>query len=84
MINHGVSTGMLFLMIGMITERTHTRMIGITVVLVKIVPMFASYFMIAAMLSSVGLLGMNSFVGEFLVLLGTLKVNVILELSQEP
>jgi NADH-quinone oxidoreductase subunit M len=77
MINHGVSTGMLFLMIGMIYERTHTRMIADYGGIAKIVPMFAIFFMIA-MLSSVGLPGMNGFVGEFLVLLGTLKVNVIL------
>ncbi len=77
MINHGVSTGMLFLMIGMIYERTHTRMIADYGGIAKIVPMFAIFFMIA-MLSSVGLPGMNGFVGEFLVLLGTLKVNVVL------
>ena len=77
MINHGVSTGMLFLMIGMIYERTHTRMIADYGGIAKIVPLFATFFMIA-MLSSVGLPGMNGFVGEFLVLLGTLKVNVVL------
>ncbi|HMV44306.1 MAG TPA: NADH-quinone oxidoreductase subunit M, partial [Leptospiraceae bacterium] len=77
MINHGVSTGMLFLMIGMIYERTHTRMIADYGGIAKVVPLFAIFFMIA-MLSSVGLPGMNGFVGEFLVLLGTLKVNYIL------
>jgi NADH-quinone oxidoreductase subunit M len=77
MINHGVSTGMLFLMIGMIYERTHTRMIADYGGIAKVVPMFAIFFMIA-MLSSVGLPGMNGFVGEFLVLLGTLKANVAL------
>ena len=77
MINHGVSTGMLFLMIGMIYERTHTRMIADYGGIAKIVPTFAIFFMIA-MLSSVGLPGTNGFVGEFLVLLGTLKINVIL------
>ena len=75
MINHGVSTGMLFLMIGMIYERTHTRLIADYGGIAKIIPMYALFFMIA-MLSSVGLPGMNGFVGEFLVLLGTLKVNV--------
>jgi NADH-quinone oxidoreductase subunit M len=75
MINHGVSTGMLFLMIGMIYERTHTRLIADYGGIAKIIPFFALFFMIA-MLSSVGLPGMNGFVGEFLVLLGTLKVNV--------
>jgi len=77
MINHGVSTGMLFLMIGMIYERTHTRMIADYGGIAKIVPTFAIFFMIA-MLSSVGLPGTNGFVGEFLVLLGTLKINVVL------
>jgi NADH-quinone oxidoreductase subunit M len=76
MLNHGVSTGMLFLMIGMMYERTHTRMIADYGGIAKIVPLFALFFMIA-MLSSVGLPGMNGFVGEFLVLVGTLKVNVL-------
>ena len=75
MINHGVSTGMLFLMIGMIYERTHTRMIADYGGIAKIVPTFAIFFMIA-MLSSVGLPGTNGFVGEFLVLLGAIKINV--------
>lgn len=77
MINHGVSTGMLFLMIGMIYERTHTRLIADYGGIAKIIPTFAIFFMIA-MLSSVGLPGTNGFVGEFLVLLGTLKINVLL------
>ncbi|MCX7997582.1 MAG: NADH-quinone oxidoreductase subunit M [Leptospiraceae bacterium] len=77
MINHGVSTGMLFLLIGMIYERTHTRMIKDYGGIAKVVPTFAIFFVIA-MLSSVGLPGMNGFVGEFLVLVGTLKVNVVL------
>lgn len=77
MVNHGVSTGMLFLMIGMIYERTHTRLIADYGGIAKIVPTFAIFFMIA-MLSSVGLPGTNGFVGEFLVLLGTLKINVVL------
>lgn len=76
MINHGVSTGMLFLMIGMMYERTHTRMIADYGGIARIVPNFAIFFMIA-MLSSVGLPGMNGFVGEFLILLGTMKVNVL-------
>ncbi|MCB1192752.1 MAG: NADH-quinone oxidoreductase subunit M [Leptospiraceae bacterium] len=76
MVNHGVSTGMLFLMIGMIYERTHTRLIADYGGIAKVVPVFATFFMIA-MLSSVGLPGTNGFVGEFLVLLGTFKVNYI-------
>lgn len=77
MINHGVSTGMLFLLIGMMYERTHTRMIADYGGIAKVVPLFSIFFMIA-MLSSVGLPGTNGFVGEFLVLLGALKANVIL------
>jgi NADH-quinone oxidoreductase subunit M len=77
MINHGVSTGMLFLLIGMIYERTHTRAIVDYGGIAKVVPTFSIFFVIA-MLSSVGLPGTNGFVGEFLVLLGTLKVNVVL------
>ncbi|MDX1959573.1 MAG: NADH-quinone oxidoreductase subunit M [Leptospiraceae bacterium] len=76
MINHGVSTGMLFLMIGMIYERTHTRMIADYGGIAKIIPTYALFFMIA-MLSSVGLPGTNGFVGEFLVLLGAFKVHVV-------
>lgn len=76
MINHGVSTGMLFLMIGMIYERTHTRLIADYGGIAKVMPVFAIFFMIA-MLSSVGLPGMNGFVGEFLVLIGTIKANVV-------
>ncbi len=77
MINHGISTGMLFLLIGMIYERTHTRAIVDYGGIAKVVPTFSIFFVIA-MLSSVGLPGTNGFVGEFLVLLGTLKVNVVL------
>jgi NADH-quinone oxidoreductase subunit M len=69
MINHGISTGALFLIVGMIYERRHTRLIerfgGITAVM----PLFAACFMIVT-LSSIGLPGTNGFVGEFLILLG--------------
>ncbi|NUM42906.1 MAG: NADH-quinone oxidoreductase subunit M, partial [Leptospiraceae bacterium] len=77
MINHGVSTGMLFLMIGMMYERTHTRLIADYGGISKVTPLYSIFFMIA-ILSSVGLPGMNGFVGEFLVLLGTMKFNVVL------
>jgi NADH-quinone oxidoreductase subunit M len=70
MINHGLSTGALFLLVGMIYERRHTRQIADFGGLQKVAPIFAGVFMLV-MLSSVGLPGLNGFVGEFLVLLGT-------------
>jgi NADH-quinone oxidoreductase subunit M len=76
MINHGLSTGALFLMVGMIYERRHTRMIADFGGLTKRMPVFAVFFMIAT-LSSIGLPGMNGFVGEFLILVGTFKANVL-------
>jgi NADH-quinone oxidoreductase subunit M len=72
MINHGLSTGMLFLMVGMIYDRRHTREIAEFGGLSKRIPVFAAFFMIAT-LSSVGLPGLNGFVGEFLILLGSFK-----------
>jgi NADH-quinone oxidoreductase subunit M len=73
MINHGLSTGALFLIVGMIYERRHTRLIADFGGLSKVMPIFAVFFMIFT-LSSIGLPGLNGFVGEFLVLLGTFKV----------
>jgi len=70
MLNHGVSTGALFLMVGMIYVRRHTREVSEFGGLWKTVPMFAALFMVV-MLSSIGLPGLNGFVGEFLILLGT-------------
>ncbi len=72
MINHGISTGALFLIVGMIYERRHTRMIDDFGGLSKALPVFATFFMITT-LSSIGLPGTNGFVGEFLILLGTLR-----------
>ncbi len=74
MINHGVSTGALFLLVGMIYERRHTRMIADFGGLAKVMPFFAAVFMITT-LSSIGLPLTNGFVGEFLILLGTYKAN---------
>ncbi len=76
MINHGLSTGALFLLVGMIYERRHTMMIADFGGLTKQMPMFAIFFMIIT-LSSIGLPGLNGFVGEFLVLVGIFKSNVI-------
>ncbi len=73
-INHGISTGALFLLVGVIYDRRHTRLITEFGGLSKQMPVYAICFMIAA-LSSIGLPGMNGFVGEFLVLLGIFQVN---------
>ncbi|MGC8855699.1 MAG: NADH-quinone oxidoreductase subunit M [Anaerolineae bacterium] len=69
MINHGLSTGALFLLVGMIYEQTHTRVIKVYGGLWKITPIFGSIMLIVA-LSSMGLPGLNGFVGEFTILLG--------------
>jgi len=69
MLNHGVSTGALFLLVGVVYERRHTRRIADFGGLWKVMPVYASIFMVV-MLSSIGLPGTNGFVGEFLVLLG--------------
>ena len=72
MISHGVSTGALFLIVGFLYERRHTRLIADFGGLSKVMPVFATVFMIVT-LSSVGLPGTNGFVGEFLVLLGAFE-----------
>ena len=69
MIGHGLSTGALFILVGMIYERRHTKMISEFGGLAKVMPIFALFFMIA-MLSSIGLPLLNGFIGEFLILLG--------------
>lgn len=74
MINHGLSTGALFLIVGMIYERRHTRMIADFGGLSKVMPIYATFFMIVT-LSSIGLPGLNGFIGEFLILLGAFKMN---------
>ncbi len=75
MLNHGISTGALFLIVGMIYERRHTRLIEDFGGIFKVMPIYATFFMIVT-LSSIGLPGTNGFVGEFLILLGTFKFNV--------
>jgi NADH-quinone oxidoreductase subunit M len=74
MINHGLSTGALFLMVGMIYERRHTRLIAEFGGLWSIIPAFSALFMLVC-LSSLGLPGLNGFVGEFLVLVGAFQIN---------
>ena len=69
MVNHGLSTGALFLLVGMIYEQTHTREIDVYGGLWKITPVFGAIFLIVS-LSSMGLPGLNGFVGEFTILLG--------------
>jgi NADH-quinone oxidoreductase subunit M len=70
MVNHGLSTGLLFFAIGMLYERTHTREMGEMGGLATVTPWIAATFLVAS-LSSVGLPGLNNFVGEFLVILGS-------------
>jgi NADH-quinone oxidoreductase subunit M len=70
MLNHGVSTGALFLFVGFIYERRHTRMISEFGGLAKPMPWFSTLFVIAS-LSSIGLPFLNGFVGEFLILIGS-------------
>ena len=69
MINHGLSTGALFLLVGMIYEQTHTRELAVYGGLWKIVPVYGTIMLIVS-LSSMGLPGLNGFVGEFAILLG--------------
>jgi NADH-quinone oxidoreductase subunit M len=76
MLNHGVSTGALFLIVGMIYERRHTRMISEFGGLATSMPWFSAFFVITS-LSSVGLPFLNGFVGEFLILLGMWLSNAI-------
>ena len=72
MINHGVSTGALFLIVGMLYERRHTRAMADFGGIAKSVPVL-SFFMIFTVLASAGLPGLNGFVGEFLILMGSFK-----------
>ena len=77
MINHGISTGALFFLIGMIYERRHTRMIEAYGGIARTVPLFAAMLTLVA-LSSIGVPGPNGFIGEFLVLVGSFKTQPIL------
>ena len=72
MINHGISTGALFFLVGMLYERRHSRLIEAFGGLAKVVPLFAAVLTIVS-LSSIGLPATNGFVGEFLVLLGAFR-----------
>ncbi len=72
MINHGISTGALFLLIGMIYERKHSRQIDSYGGIARVMPIFAALLTLVS-LSSIGLPGTNGFIGEFLVLVGSFK-----------
>jgi NADH-quinone oxidoreductase subunit M len=74
MLNHGVSTGGLFLIVGMLSDRRHTRLIAEYGGLKKVTPHLVAAFLIVT-LSSIGLPGLNGFVGEFLILLGAFRAN---------
>ena len=74
MINHGVSTGALFLIVGILYERRHTRLISDFGGVASVAPVFAACFMAVA-LSSIALPGTNGFVGEFLILLGAFRAH---------
>lgn len=76
MINHGISTGALFLLVGMLYERTHTRMIGDYGGAARALPIFAAAFILIS-LSSIGLPGLNNFVGEFLILMGSFQTKTV-------
>jgi NADH-quinone oxidoreductase subunit M len=79
MINHGLSTGALFFLIGMIYERRHTRLIESYGGIARVVPMFAALLTLVTF-SSIGVPGTNGFVGEFLVLLGAFRTTPVLTL----
>lgn len=72
MLNHGVVTGALFLCIGIVYQRTHTRQIAHYGGVATVMPAYSAFFMIFT-LASIGLPGTNGFIGEFLILLGTFK-----------
>ncbi len=76
MINHGISTGALFFLVGMIYERRHSRLIEAYGGIARVVPLFAAILTVVS-LSSIGLPGTNGFVGEFLVLLGAFQTHPV-------
>jgi len=76
MLNHGLSTGALFLIVGILYERSHTRLIKDYGGVSKQMPVFSAFFLIC-MLSSVGLPGLNGFIGEVLCIFGIFKANKI-------
>lgn len=83
MINHGLSTGALFLLVGFIYQRRHTRDIGDFGGIAKVMPIYAAILMLVAF-SSAGLPGLNGFVGEFLILIGAFRVSPWLAIPAIP
>jgi len=83
MINHGVTTGALFLCVGMIYERTHSRELSLATGVGKFMPVFVTFLTFFS-LSSFAFPGTNSFIGEFLVLAGTFNKNIVLALAAIP
>ena len=75
MVNHGLSTGALFLLVGMVYERTHTRELADYGGLWRVVPVFV-FFLLFATMSSVGLPGLNGFVGEFVIMIGSFNSRI--------
>jgi NADH-quinone oxidoreductase subunit M len=76
MVNHGLSTGALFILVGYIYHRRHTRQISEFGGLWALVPVFSALFLVVT-LSSIGLPGTNGFVGEFLILLGAFRAHPV-------
>lgn len=76
MINHGISTGALFLLVGMIYDRRHTRMVDELGGLAKVMPIYAAMFLIVTF-ASIGVPGTNGFIGEFMVITGTYVSEVL-------
>jgi NADH-quinone oxidoreductase subunit M len=74
MVNHGISTGMLFLLVGVLYDRRHTRQLDDFGGLAKAMPIYAALFIVAT-LASIGLPGTNGFVGEFMIITGTFASN---------
>lgn len=72
MINHGIVTGALFLCVGIVYDRTHSRQIKDYGGLATVLPVYAAFFMVFT-LASIGLPGLNGFIGEFLIILGGFK-----------
>lgn len=83
MVNHGVTTGALFLCVGMIYERTHSRELAVAAGVGKYMPWYVTFLAFFS-LSSFGFPGTNSFIGEFLVLAGTFRENIPLALAAIP
>jgi NADH-quinone oxidoreductase subunit M len=75
MVNHGLSTGALFMIVGMLYERRHTRLISDYGGILKVMPVFAALFLLVAF-SSMGVPGLNGFVGELLILIGSFKASL--------